>query len=101
MSRVETFVSKINKAVHMRQEHEKLVSVITKFESYRPTESLNDEVEKVWTLSYAALIYIKKRLLEAVFTRHKKWSFSLRISLVNVTKSVGNYGFDHISWGNP
>ena len=47
MSRVETFVSKINKAVHMRQEYEKLISVITKFESYRPTEALNDEAEKV------------------------------------------------------
>ena len=26
-------------------------------------------------------------------TLHKKWSFSLRNSSVNVTKSAGNYGF--------
>ena len=31
----------------------------------------------------------------------KKWSFSLRISLVNVTKSTGNRGFGHIYWRNP
>ena len=29
---------------------------------------------------------------------HKKWSFPSRISSVNVTKSVGNYGFGHIYW---
>ena len=32
---------------------------------------------------------------------HKKWSFSLRISSVNVTKSTVNCGFGHIYWGNP
>ena len=30
----------------------------------------------------------------------KKWSFPLRISSVNVTKSEGNCGFGHIYWGN-
>ena len=33
--------------------------------------------------------------------RHKKWSFPLRISPVNVTKSAGNCGFDHNYWRNP
>ena len=32
---------------------------------------------------------------------HKKWSFPLRISSVNVTKSEGNCGFGHIYWRNP
>ena len=32
---------------------------------------------------------------------HKKWSFPLRISSVNVTKSAGNCGFGHIYWRNP
>ena len=27
---------------------------------------------------------------------HKKWSFPLRISSINVTKSTGNCGFGHI-----
>ena len=31
---------------------------------------------------------------------HKKWSFSLRISSVNVTKSTGNCGFGSIHWRN-
>ena len=31
---------------------------------------------------------------------HKNWSFQLRISSVNVTKSVGNYGFGFVYWRN-
>ena len=36
-----------------------------------------------------------------VIKLHKKWSFPLRISSVNVTKSSGNCGFGHICWRNP
>ena len=36
-----------------------------------------------------------------LYTLHKKWSFPLRISSVNVTKFAGNYGFGHIYWRNP
>ena len=32
---------------------------------------------------------------------HKKWSFPLRISSLNVTKSAGNCGFGRIYWINP
>ena len=32
---------------------------------------------------------------------HKKWSFTLKIYLVNVTKSAGNCRFGHIYWRNP
>ena len=35
-----------------------------------------------------------------VFPLHKKWSFPLRISSVNVTESAGNCGISHIYWGN-
>ena len=31
----------------------------------------------------------------------KKWSFPLRISSENATKSAGNCEFGHIYWGNP
>ena len=34
-------------------------------------------------------------------TLHKKWSFSLRNSSINVTKSAGNCEFGHIYWRNP
>ena len=32
---------------------------------------------------------------------HKKWSFPLRISTINVTKLADSYGFAHIYWKNP
>ena len=32
---------------------------------------------------------------------HKKWSFPLRISSVNVTKSAASSRFNHIYWRNP
>ena len=32
---------------------------------------------------------------------HNKWSFSLRISLVNMTKFAGTCGFSQIYWTNP
>ena len=35
------------------------------------------------------------------FTLHKKWSFSLRISSVNVTKFAVSCGFGHVYWRNP
>ena len=35
------------------------------------------------------------------YSLHKKWSFPLRISLVNVTKSEKNCKFGHIYWKNP
>ena len=34
------------------------------------------------------------------YTLHKKWSFPLRISSVNVTKSAVSRGFGHIFWRN-
>ena len=43
---------------------------------------------------------ICKRLLLHL-TLHKKWSFLLRISSVNVTKSADFCGFGHIYWRNP
>ena len=32
---------------------------------------------------------------------YKKWSFPLKISSVNVTKSAGSSGFGHSYWGKP
>ena len=34
-------------------------------------------------------------------TLHRRWSFTFRISSVNVTKSAENCGFGHIYWWNP
>ncbi|XP_002160739.3 pleckstrin homology domain-containing family G member 5 isoform X1 [Hydra vulgaris] len=51
MSRVETFVSKINAAVHLRQEQEKILSILAKFDTYNPMEAVpcSDEVERLAT----------------------------------------------------
>ena len=46
-------------------------------------------------------IYQQKQIRFWIKTLHKKWSFSLRISSVNATKSAGNCGFGHIYWRNP
>ena len=48
----------------------------------------------------------KQPLTSVLFKRQeyslrKKWSFSLRLSSVNVTKSVVSYGFGHIYLKNP
>ena len=44
---------------------------------------------------------VKETLLRHKHTLHKKWSFPLGISSVNVTKSAGNCGFGHTYWRNP
>ena len=41
------------------------------------------------------------RLVIKLIELHKKWSFPLRISSVNGTKSAGNCGFGNIYWKNP
>ena len=48
---------------------------------------------------YIASVRDLKRGIAAAL--HKKWSFPLRISLGDVTKSPGNCGFSHIYWRNP
>ena len=48
--------------------------------------------KKSWIFMIIFLIYVKK----PVQTLHQKWSFPLRISLINVAKSAGNSGFGHI-----
>ena len=45
--------------------------------------------------------YMHRVTKALVLTLYKKWSFPLRISSVNVTKSAGNCGFGHIYCRNP
>ena len=40
-------------------------------------------------------------LVTAPLSLHKKLSFALTISSVNVTRYAGNCGFGHIYWRNP
>ena len=43
---------------------------------------------------FLTIDFIKQRL-------HKKWSFPLTISSINVTKSAVSCGYRHIHWRNP
>ena len=52
------------------------------------------------TLRYTAQ-KMKFFIVLVYITLYKKWSFPLRISSVNVTKSAGNCGFGHINWRYP
>ena len=46
-------------------------------------------------------VFIFSKLSWTFTTLHKKLSFPLRISSVNVIKSAVSYGFGHIYWRNP
>ena len=45
--------------------------------------------------------WLRNLLTSCTTSLHKKWSFPIRISSVNVTKSAGSCGFGHIHWRNP
>ena len=60
----------------------------------------------VVTSCFVALSKIKiaetfQKILPWPFPLHKKWSFPLKISSVNLTKSIGNYWIGHIYWTDP
>ena len=46
------------------------------------------------------MLKLQNNILMNISALHKKCSFPLRISPVNVTKSAGNCGFGHIYWRN-
>ena len=46
-------------------------------------------------------IKLQEPFLIVWITLHKKWSYRLWISSVNVNKPAGNCGFGHIYWRNP
>ena len=54
--------------------------------------------------SFAAVVLHLNKFLTIDFNKqilHKKWSFLLRISSLNVTISAVSYGFGHICWRHP
>ena len=63
----------------------------------RLRKAIDIKYEKVCFVSYTNG-FMKSSLIVAL---HKKWSFPLMISSVNVTKFAGNCGFGHIYWKNP
>ena len=65
---------------------------------------IDTEAQSIFLLM-DSLIFVRlsssKFITLLLVSLHKKWSFSLRISSVNVTKSAVFYGFGHIYWWNP
>ena len=55
----------------------------------------NIKRKKLEVKSWLAFIFYSK---SRTLTAQKKWSFTVRISLVNVTKSTVYYRFGHIHW---
>ena len=53
----------------------------------------------VWTTYWVIFSWNIRKLVPLPL--HKKWSFPLRISSVNATKSVVSCGFCHSYWRNP
>ena len=52
--------------------------------------------------SHSMLASVKVKFMHVEeLTLHKKWSFPLKISSVNVTKFAGNCSFGQIYWRNP
>ena len=59
-----------------------------------------NHVVQVKLLRRTTLILREPKTLISKESLNKIWSFPLRISAVNVTKSVGNCEFGHIYWRN-
>ena len=54
-----------------------------------------------YSVIYVSVMLYSYRIINSDVDTAQKWSFTLRISSVNVTKSAGNYRFGHIYWRNP
>ena len=59
---------------------------------------MNRQVNVCWVF-FLIIKNLKAKIPQK--TLYKKWSFPLRISSVNLTKSAGNCRFGHIYWRNP
>lgn len=55
ISEVERFVTKINTALRLRNEQQKLDAILERIESYSPIEAANEEMEKLLELRYCNL----------------------------------------------
>ena len=68
------------------------------------TIAYNDALLKMFLLLIVSSLFSwqrEKNYPSSKTTLHKKWSFPLRTSSVNVTKFAVSLGFSHIYWRNP
>ena len=74
---------------------------VKRLEPFGQSDGLMETFLDLWRHSYSQNLSSQKAPPSWCSLHTKKRSFLLRISSVNVTKSAGNCGFDHIYWRNP
>ena len=80
--------------------HYTLIDKIEKssFQSVSWRVSLQQKVKFMMRKMMRVIVFILNPSTDLNITLHKKLSFQLRISSVNVTKSTDNCGYGHIYW---
>ena len=76
--------------------HEKKTPFFITFVVYLNVYSI-EWTFRIYTLTYQKTFIAYPKFINFFASLHKKWSFPLRSSSVNVTKSEGNCEFGHIS----
>ena len=86
----------VSKKVEIKWRHEQKKDVLS-IDEFKLRKVWRKRPKNFWTetvgFSSKGTTFTHKK---SPFALHKKWSFPLRISLVDVNKSAGNYGFNHI-----
>ena len=72
----------------------------TKLQAKFGDDSSTNELKICHVFGNLLVINTCKKALFLKIPLHKKWSFSLNIYSVNVTKSFDSCGFGHIYWRN-
>ena len=89
-------VCNVSKKVEIKWRHEQKKDVLS-IDEFKLRQVWRKRPKNFWTetvgFSSKGTTFTHKK---SPFALHKKWSFPLRISLVDVNKSAGNYGFNHI-----
>ena len=76
--------------------------VLISFHKLQSYKVLNSSKVTSYTRMYKTFhIWFSLHIFVDLITLHKKWSFPLMISSVNVTKSAVSWGFGHIYGRNP
>ena len=104
------FFTQLNNWWHVQSTVKRLPCTFSRWSSKTLSQSLNVNGFLPWKsiVAECGFEYLIQNILPwssfslpQYIALRKIWSFQLRISSVNVTKSVGNCEFGHICWRNP
>ena len=87
---------------HFRQ-HQNIISVSRTWKSVNFVKIIiTSDIYQRHCVKYTVIhVFPCAKTESQILKLQKKWSFPLRISSVNMTKSAGICGFGHIYWRNP